>query len=299
MISINPFTQNPWIAEQSSQANNGQVAALDPSAGGTVVPSTPTTAPSGGAPVVLTPATPPPATVSPKTVTPVTTPMFGAPNGQFTEYPFGNSQPNDVIVDSSGNTWVIESGTNKIARITAITPDFGLSAPSGTVSIAEGSSGSVTITGTSITGYSGAVTLAVTSSPPGVSFSSFTPNPINIPSGGTASAALVISVAAGAPVGPTRHHDIRNRWFHNSQHYLHTFSYASGRFLAILERWSAHHRCWQFDDEHSNHNISWRVQLCSEPKYRSVTSWNSRFIFPSSCYATSWRYCNFDRNSKR
>lgn len=203
LISINPFTQNPWIAEQSSQANNGQVAALDPSAGGTVVPSTPTTAPSGGAPVMLTPATPPPATVSPKTVTPVTTPMFGAPNGQFTEYPFGSSQPNDVIVDSSGNTWVIESGTNKIARITAITPDFGLSTPSGIVSIAEGSSGSVTITGTSITGYSGAVTLAVTSSLPGASFSSFTPNPINVPSGGTASASLVVSVAAGALVGPT------------------------------------------------------------------------------------------------
>src|SRR5208337_3098715 len=37
VISISPFTQNPWIAEQSSQANNGQVAMLDPSAAGTVV----------------------------------------------------------------------------------------------------------------------------------------------------------------------------------------------------------------------------------------------------------------------
>jgi hypothetical protein len=203
LISINPFTQNPWIAEQSSQVNDGQVATLDPSAGGTVVPSALTTAPSGGAPVALPPATPPPAIASPHTVTPVTTPMFGAPNGQFTEYPLGNSQPHDVIVDSSGNTWVIESGTNKIAKITAITPDFGLSAPAGTVSIPEGSSGGVTVIGTSITGYSGAVTLAVTSSSPGVSFSSFTPNPINIPSGGTASVALTISVAPGAPVGST------------------------------------------------------------------------------------------------
>ena len=203
LISINPFTQNPWIAERSSQANNGQVAALDSSSGGTVIQSVPTTAPSGGVPVVLTPATLPPAEASLRTVTPVTTPMFGAPDGQFTDYPLGSSQPNDVLVDSSGNTWVIESGANKIARITPITPDFGLSATQGTVSITDGSSGSVTITGTSITEYSGAVTLAATSSLPGVSFSKFTPNPINVPSGGTASAALVIRIAPGAPVGPT------------------------------------------------------------------------------------------------
>jgi len=202
VISISPFTQNPWIAEQSSQGNNGQVAALDPSAGGTIIPSTPTTAPSGGAPIMLTPLTPPPSTLSSNIVTPVTTPLLGAANGQFTEYPLGNSQPHDVIVDSFGNTWVIESGANKIAKITAITPDFGLGTPTGTVSIPQGSSTGITITGTSITGYSGAITLAVTSAPPGVSFSSFTPNPINVPSGGTASAALTVSVAIAAALGP-------------------------------------------------------------------------------------------------
>jgi streptogramin lyase len=203
VISLNPFTQNPWIAEQSSQANNGQVAELDPSAGGIVVPSGPTTAPSGGAPIGLTPGASPPATASSNIVMPVSTPLFGTPNGQFTEYPLGNSQPHDVIVDSSGNTWVIESGTNKIAKITPTAQDFGLSIPGGAVSIAQGGSGSVSIKGTSITSYSGSVTLAVISSPTGVSFSSFTPNPINIPSGGTASAVLVISVAGGAPLGPT------------------------------------------------------------------------------------------------
>jgi len=202
VISINPFTQHPWIAEQSSQANSGQVSALDPSAGGTVVPSTPTTAPSGGAPTTLTPSTPPPSTASSNIVTPVTTPILGAANGQFTEYPLGNSQPHDVIVDSSGNTWVIESGTDKIARITTITPDFGLGTSSGTVTIPQGSSAGITVTGTSITGYSGAITLAVTSAPSGVSFSSFTPNPINVPSGGTAAATLTVSVALAAPLGP-------------------------------------------------------------------------------------------------
>ena len=201
MISISPFTQNPWIAEQSSQANNGQVTALDPSAGGNVVPSTPTTAPSSASQTTLTPLTPPPSIASSNIMTPVTTPMLGTTTGQFTDYPLGSSLPHDVIVDSSGNTWVIESSANKIARITAITPDFGLSTPSGTVSIPEGSSGEIAITGTSITGYSGTITLAVTSAPSGVSFSSFTPNPINIPSGGTVSAALTISVAPSAPTG--------------------------------------------------------------------------------------------------
>ena len=201
VISISPFTQNPWVAEQSSQANNGLVAMLDPSAAGTVIPSTPTTAPSAGAPITLTPSTPPPSTMSSNIVTPVTTPILGTPNGQFTDYPFGNSQPHDVIVDSSGNTWVIESGANKIGRITALTPDFGLSTFPGTVSIPQGSSAGITITGTSMTGYSGEIRLAVTNAPPGVSFSSFTPNPINIPSDGTASAALTISVALAAPLG--------------------------------------------------------------------------------------------------
>jgi len=203
VISISPFTQNPWIAEQSSQANNGQVAMLDPSAVGTVVPSTPTTAPSGGVPTMLTPSTPPPSTVSSNIVTPVTTPILGTANGQFTEYPLGSSQPHDVIVDSSGNTWLIESGANKIGRITALTPDFGLSTFPSTVSIPQGSSAGITITGTSMTGYSGAITLAVTNAPPGVSLSNFIPNPINIPSGGTAAAAFIISVGLAAPLGPT------------------------------------------------------------------------------------------------
>jgi len=201
-ISISPFTQNPWIAEQSSQANNGQVSTLNPSAGGTVVSATPTTAPSGGASSTVTPITPPPSTVSSTIVTPATTPITGAVNGQFTEYPFGNTQPHDVIVDSAGNTWVIESGADKIARITSITPDFGLSALPGSVSIPQGSSAGITITATSMTGYSGPVTLAVTGAPAGISFSSFSPNPINVPSGGTASAALAVSVAPAAPLGP-------------------------------------------------------------------------------------------------
>jgi len=203
VISINPFTQNPWIAEQSSQANNGQIAMLDPSASGDMVTSIPVTAPSSSVPTILTPVTPPPSAAFLNIEPPVTTPILGSGNGQFTEYLLGNSQPHDVIVDSSGNTWVIESGVNKIARITSTTPDFGLTTFPSTVPIPQGSTAGITITGISITGYSGAITLAAANVPPGFIFSNFTPNPINIPSGGTASTALTISVPLAAPVGST------------------------------------------------------------------------------------------------
>ena len=46
LISINQLTQHPWIGEDSVSANNGRVAELDPSSGGSVVGATPTTSPS-------------------------------------------------------------------------------------------------------------------------------------------------------------------------------------------------------------------------------------------------------------
>jgi streptogramin lyase len=202
LISINPLTQHPWIAEDSVNAGNGKVAELDPSAGGTVVPATPTTSPSGGGPVSVTAAALP-ATVSTNVVAPTSAPNVGTPNGQFTEWPIGsNTQPHDVVVDSSGNIWVLESGANKVAELTPTSPDFSLSPSPPTISIPQGGSGMVTITGTSQLSFSGPVALSVTGSvPTGVSFSAFNPNPISVPSGGSASASLTIDLASNAPVG--------------------------------------------------------------------------------------------------
>jgi streptogramin lyase len=201
LISINQLTQHPWIGEQSSAANNARVAELDPSAGGSVVAAPPTTSPSGGAPVGLPPVTSAPVGASTNVVAPATAPITGVPNGQFNEYALASaSQPHDAIVDSSGNTWVLEAGANKVAKITGSTPDFGLNASPLSVSVAQGASDGVTIIGTSILSYSGSVTLSVTGVvPTGVTFSSFTSNPINIPGGGTNSATLTVSVASSVP----------------------------------------------------------------------------------------------------
>ncbi len=205
LLSINPLTQHPWIAEQSQNAGSGKAAELDPSAGGTVVGAAPATSPSGGGPVAV--AAPPlaPVPVSTNVVGPVSNPNVGVPNGQFTEWSIGtNTQPHDVAVDSSGNVWLLEAGSsgNKVARLTPTAPDFTLGPTPPTISIPQGGSGTVTITGNSQLSFSGPVTLSVTGSvPSGVTFSAFNPNPISIPSGGSASASLGVNVAPGAPVG--------------------------------------------------------------------------------------------------
>ena len=202
LISVNPLTQHPWIAENSVNAGSGKVAELDPSAGGTVVPATPTTSPWGGVPVAVTAAALPPTTVITNVVAPTSAPNVGVPNGQFTEWSIGShTQPHDVVVDSSGNVWVLESGTNKVAELTPNAPDFTLSPSPPTISIPQGGSGIVTITGSSQLSFSGPVALSVTGSvPTGVSFSAFNPNPISVPSGGSASATLTVNLASDAPL---------------------------------------------------------------------------------------------------
>ena len=205
LISINPLTQHPWIAEDSVSAGNGKVAELDPSAGGSVVSATPVTSPSGGGPVAVTAAVLPPTAVSTNVVAPASAPNVGAPNGQFTEWSIGShTQPHDVVVDSSGNVWILEAGANKVAELSPTASDFTLSPSPPTVSVPQGGSGMVTITGTSQLGFSGPVALSVTGSvPAGVTFSAFSPNPISVPSSGSASATLTINVGASVPVGTT------------------------------------------------------------------------------------------------
>jgi len=199
-ISLNPFTQQPWIAEQSSSAGNGSVAALNNPIGGTVVPSSTTTVPSGGSPVVLG-AQPLSVTVSTHIVTPVTTPILASSNGAFAEYALGPTQPRDCVVDSEGNVWVSEPGANKIARLSGFGPDYALSASPSLLSLSQGSSATVTITGASISGFAGAVGLTATGLPPGVTLSGFNPSSLSIPTGGNDSANVLVNVAVNAANG--------------------------------------------------------------------------------------------------
>jgi streptogramin lyase len=205
VISFNPLTLHPWVAEDSQNAGNGRIAELDPSGGGSTTGYiTPATSASGLANTAVTSPAIPPVSPSTNVVAPTSAPNVGVPNGQFTEWSIGTStQPHDVSVDSSGNIWLLESGANKVARLTPNAPDFTLNPSAPTISIPQGGSDTVTITGTSELSFSGAVTLSVTGSvPTGVTFS-FSPNPISIPSGSSAPSTLGINVGSGAPVGTT------------------------------------------------------------------------------------------------
>lgn len=203
-ISMNTVTQQPWVAEYMAAAGGGKIAALDPSAGGTIVANPPSTVAGGGAPpTTLTPSVVGPIAAIANVVSPVATSNTGTTTGQYAEWALPtNSQPHDVVVDSSGTAWTLETNANKVARLTLSNPDFSLSVSPGTVSILQGGSGSVNVTGNSILSFVGPVTLSVTGSvPAGVSFSTFSTNPIAVPSAGSASTTLTINVAGSATPG--------------------------------------------------------------------------------------------------
>src|SRR5208283_2620699 len=132
-ITINPLTQQPWITEQSPTVQNGTIAMLDPSISGTLIPSTPIMTPSHASPTILAPLQSQ-AVAQATTVNPTTRSIINALNGPFTEYSLGPSQPHDSVVDSSGNIWISEPKTNKIARLT-LTPNFSLTTSPPAVSL--------------------------------------------------------------------------------------------------------------------------------------------------------------------
>lgn len=109
--------------------------------------------------------------------------------------------PSDAIVDSSGNVWVSEPGANKIARLSVSTSDYALSVSSSYLSSAQGTSVTLSITGSSVSGYAGDVTFTAPNLPPGVTLSGFDTNPVYIPSGDNASSNFAISIAPGATPG--------------------------------------------------------------------------------------------------
>jgi peptide/nickel transport system substrate-binding protein len=200
-IAINLLTQTPWIAEQSSLEDNGAIARLDTSGGGEYVASSPITAPSGVIiPVVLSPLVTH-ASQTNETATPTTTILKGSQNEQFTEYELGPAFPRDAVIDSSGSLWVSEPGVDKIAELSQVTPDFALTSSPPVLSLSLGVRAVATITGASTGGYAGQVTLTVTTSPQGVTISSFNPNPISVPAGGLAPSTFSIEITPNGKAG--------------------------------------------------------------------------------------------------
>jgi len=80
------------------------------------------------------------------------------------------------------------------------TPDFNLAAVPGSLSIAQGASGTTTVTVGSTFGFSSAVSLSCTGLPAGVTCG-FDPPSVTPPANGSASTTLTVSVAGSTPAG--------------------------------------------------------------------------------------------------
>jgi len=197
-LSISPVTRNPWIAEHGGD----RVARLDPTIDGTAMSSRPIvtrSAPTSGA--LMTIATGPvlPSTVR---VTPVASASIESTTGEFTEWilPTG-SQPRDVVVDASGNVWILESSSNKVARL-SLKPDFNLGCEPSSLLLVQDASETSICTVTSIYGFNSEVQLSgswIGSRPSGVVYT--LPTPITPDPSGTASSTLMIVAGARASTG--------------------------------------------------------------------------------------------------
>jgi len=197
-IAISPVTRRPWVAEHGAD----KVADLDPSSGGITTSTQPAVRKSDPARgVMLTIVTGPvlPATAK---VAPEASTAHGSTTEQFTEWmlPTG-SHPQDPVVDTSGNVWVLESSANKVARL-SLSPDFRLACEPSSLNIVQYASGISTCTVTSIYGFSSPVGLSgiwVGTEPTGVAYT--IPSPVTPAPDGTSSSTLTIVAAATASTG--------------------------------------------------------------------------------------------------
>jgi hypothetical protein len=102
-----------------------------------------------------------------------------------------------VVIDSKGDIWISEPAANKIARLSGLTPSFALNAYPPFISISQGGSGTVSITGSSISGYAGTVTISAVDLPNDVTYS-VEPNQVSILAGENASSTLVLQANSNA-----------------------------------------------------------------------------------------------------
>jgi streptogramin lyase len=197
-ISINPVTQNPWIAERKED----KIANLDPSSGGIVTSALPSTAvsrPTAGA--ILTRVSGPtlPSSV---TITPVTSTPAKSTTEQFTEWTLpAGSGPNDVVVDASGDVWILEPSTDRIARF-SLASDFIIGCDPSSFILVQGDNATSTCTVTSIDGFSSDVQLTgswLGMQPSGVAYT--LPSPVSPPPGRGISSSLIIRASPTSSPG--------------------------------------------------------------------------------------------------
>jgi len=198
VISINPVTQNPWIAEHGGD----KIAKLDPSSGGIVTSSRPTTTrfdPIAGALFthVAGPVLPSAATIAPS----VSIPTMSSTE-QFDEWTLAaGSHPHDVVVDASGEVWILESSANKIARL-SLKSDYNIECDPSSLIVVQSGNGTSTCTVTSIDGFASTVELVgswLGAQPIGVAYT--LPTPVSPPPGRGVSSTLIISAGHAASTG--------------------------------------------------------------------------------------------------
>ena len=198
VISINPVTQNPWIAEQGAD----KIAKLDPSSGGIVTSSRPATTRSDPVRGALFTHVAGPVLPSTVTVAPASSIPAMSSTEPFTEWTLtGGSGPYDVVVDASGDVWILESSANKVARLSLMS-DFIIECDPSSLIVVQGANGTSTCTVTSIDGFASAVELAgswLGAEPKGVAYT--LPTPVTPPPGRGVSSTLIVSAGPTASAG--------------------------------------------------------------------------------------------------
>ena len=176
-VSSNPSSLS---IQQGSKANSTiSVASLGNFAGSVTLSSSP--------------SSPPGLMTSGFSVNQVTVPAGGTAKSNFTiSIPAGTS-PGSYSLTITGSNSTTSRNTSVSVTVTA--PDFTIISTLSSLNIPQGSSGTTTITLTSLNGFSGTVSLTSTlsSSGPQVTFS---PTSVAVPSGGSISSILSVSAAS-------------------------------------------------------------------------------------------------------
>jgi hypothetical protein len=126
-------------------------------------------------------------------VNPVMVPAGGTAKSNFTISVPASTSPGSYSLTVTGSNTTTSRNTS--VSVTVIAPDFAIISSPSSLNIPQGSSGTSTITLSSLNGFSGTVSLtsALSSSGPQVTFS---PPSVAVPSGGSISSTLSVSTAS-------------------------------------------------------------------------------------------------------
>lgn len=149
-------------------------------------------------PVTLSssPSSPPGLMTSSFSRNPVTVPAGGTANSNFTISVPASTSPGSYSLTVTGSNSTTSRTTSVSVTVTApASPDFTIISSPSSLNIPQGSSGTTTITLTSLNGFSGTVSLiaSLSSNGPQVTFS---PASVAVPSGGSISSTLSVSAAS-------------------------------------------------------------------------------------------------------